>query len=47
MQIPEAFKEKMRGLLNDEDYEKLMASYDGTVNKGIRTNTLKLSLIHI
>ena len=41
MQIPEAFKEKMRGLLNDEDYEKLMSSYDGTVNKGIRTNTLK------
>lgn len=31
----------MRGILSDEDYEKLMTSYDGTVNKGIRTNTLK------
>lgn len=44
MQIPEAFKEKMRRLLSDEDYEKLMASYNGTVNKGIRTNTLKCTL---
>mgnify|MGYP001773880049 CR=1 FL=1 len=35
MQIPEAFKEKMRGLLNNEDYEKLMASYDGTDRKSV------------
>ena len=33
MQIPEAFKEKNARLLSDEDYEKLMASYNGTVNK--------------
>ena len=41
MEIPQAFKEKMRGLLSPEEYEKLMASYDAPVNKGIRCNTLK------
>ncbi len=43
MQIPEAFKEKMRALLPPNEYEQLMASYDSPVNKGIRTNTLKVS----
>ncbi len=41
--IPQAFKDKMRGLLSPEEYEKLIASYEAPVNKGIRCNTLKCS----
>ncbi|MDO4288946.1 MAG: RsmF rRNA methyltransferase first C-terminal domain-containing protein [Eubacterium sp.] len=41
MEIPQAFKDKMQGLLGPEEYHKLMASYEAPVNKGIRCNTLK------
>lgn len=43
MEISEAFKDKMKALLSQEEYNQLMASYDKPVNKGIRTNTLKCS----
>lgn len=41
MEIPQAFKAKMKNLLPEKEYEALIASYENTVNKGIRTNTLK------
>lgn len=41
MELPEAFKEKMKNLMG-EAYESLLDSYDQPESKGIRTNTLKL-----
>ena len=42
MELPEAFKEKMKNLMG-ESYQSLLDSYDQPESKGIRTNTLKLS----
>jgi len=42
MNLPEAFKEKMKSLMG-ESYEGLLDSYDQPESKGIRTNTLKLT----
>lgn len=42
MELPVAFKEKMKALMGDA-YEELLRSYDQPEYKGIRTNTLKLS----
>ncbi|MBU4541850.1 MAG: RsmF rRNA methyltransferase first C-terminal domain-containing protein [Firmicutes bacterium] len=41
MELPEAFKEKMKKLMG-ESYQSLLDSYDQPESKGIRTNTLKL-----
>lgn len=41
MELPEAFKEKMKGLMGTA-YKSLLDSYDQPESKGIRTNTLKL-----
>ncbi|AFA47161.1 RsmF rRNA methyltransferase first C-terminal domain-containing protein [Acetobacterium woodii] len=41
MELPEAFKEKMKNLMGSA-YESLLDSYDQPESKGIRTNTLKL-----
>jgi len=40
MTLPEAFKERMKGFLNDE-YDSFIASYDRPEIKGIRVNKLK------
>lgn len=42
MNLPEAFKEKMKNLMG-ESYQDLLDSYDQPESKGIRTNTLKLT----
>ncbi|WP_286947020.1 RsmF rRNA methyltransferase first C-terminal domain-containing protein [Acetobacterium sp. UBA5834] len=42
MQLPEAFKEKMKNLMG-ASYQSLLDSYDQPESKGIRTNTLKLT----
>ncbi|WP_303870711.1 RsmF rRNA methyltransferase first C-terminal domain-containing protein [Acetobacterium wieringae] len=42
MQLPEAFKEKMKNLMG-ESYQSLLDSYDQPESKGIRTNTLKIT----
>ena len=42
MNLPEAFKEKMK-ILMGESYQALLDSYDQPESKGIRTNTLKLT----
>ncbi len=43
MNLPVEFTEKMKTLMNGEEYKALLASYSRQESKGIRANTLKLT----
>ena len=43
MKLPEPFKENFRALMDADEYEKFMTSFDGRRYYGIRVNTLKIT----
>ena len=44
MKLPDEFLDKMKTLLNEEEYERFILSYDVNRYYGIRVNTLKISI---
>ncbi|MDO4459899.1 MAG: RsmB/NOP family class I SAM-dependent RNA methyltransferase [Clostridia bacterium] len=43
MQLPQAFLERIRSYLSEDDYNAFVSSYDTAPEKGIRLNTMKCS----
>ncbi len=44
MRIPEKFLKKMKMLLGDEEFKSFLKSYDYSGYRGLRVNTLKISV---